>query len=245
MIDHQQLISLIDLTSLNPTDSEKRILALMEKANLGIDQVRPASVCTYPKYANILTDQLHPNIKSCVVSTYFPSGQAPLLLKLEEIAYLNTQNIDEIDIVLPIGEFLDGRLGYVSEELNAIRNKTDKTLKLIIESGLLKERELITKATEIGLDTGMDFIKTSTGKHGKGADLNSVITIAKALKKFQDRTGETRGLKIAGGIKTISESKAYIKAVSLILGENFINSSSFRIGTSRLYDQLIRDLKYA
>jgi len=231
------IISLVDLTSLKTIDNYNTIGQFINQANSGFQGQYAASVCVYPKFAKQLKSELHPNIKTCSVSTYFPSSQAPLELKLLEIDYLDKIGIDEIDIVLPIGEFLDGNYNKVSAELSEIRKKTDKTLKLIIETGILKTPSLIEKATIIGIDTEMNFIKTSTGKSEFGADISSTKVMAKTIKN----SGKNTGLKIAGGIKTKEVAMQYVNSISEILGQDFINPHTFRIGASSLYNQLTKN----
>ena len=143
MISKEDIIKLIDLTSLNTSDGYQSIEKFIAKANRGFNKSFPASVCVYPKFAQQLVEKLQAPIKSCIVSTYFPSSQAPLDLKLSEIDYLDNLDIDEIDIVLPIGDFLEGDYNSVIRVLTAIRKTTNKTLKLIIETGLLQNQILI------------------------------------------------------------------------------------------------------
>ncbi|MDX1348856.1 MAG: deoxyribose-phosphate aldolase [Putridiphycobacter sp.] len=235
MISKKDVIPLIDLTSLNTTDSATTIHKLIQLANSGHEGTHPASVCVYPKFAKQIKQNINKPIQTCVVSTYFPSSQAPLELKLAEINYLNTVDIDEIDIVLPIGEFLANNYKYIDTELNAIRGATSKKLKLIIETGLLLEPKHVEKATLMGIESGMNFIKTSTGKTTIGADIESVKVMAKTIKY----SGAHVGLKIAGGIKTHTSALSYIETCAAILGDSFINPSSFRIGASSLYSELI------
>ncbi|MFK8045010.1 MAG: deoxyribose-phosphate aldolase [Crocinitomicaceae bacterium] len=231
------LISLIDLTSLNTVDNSSTTSKLITMANIGFKGLYAASVCVYPKFAKQIKANLHPKIKSCSVCSYFPTSQAPIELKLQEIEFLDTIGVDEIDIVLPIGDFLAGNYNAVSNELLAIRKKTDKDLKLIIETCMLKTPDLVEKATILGINADMNFIKTSTGKAEFGADMNSTIVMAKTIKSNGGKTG----LKIAGGIKTRQDAMLYINSISQILGEKYINPSTFRIGASNLYNQLIED----
>lgn len=238
MTEIEKLISLIDLTSLNITDCNSSIELFVEKANKGHQSTFPASVCVYSKYADLLKQSLNANIRSCVVSNYFPSSQSPLKLKLQEIEFLDEIGINEIDIVLPIGEFLDGNDTFVIKELSEIRKATNKTIKLIIESGILKTPDLIEKATLFGLETGMDFIKTSTGKTPFGADPAAVKTMAQTIQNFFIKTNITCGIKVSGGIRDKASALNYIELIEPILGPEFIKPKTFRIGASSLYDHL-------
>lgn len=234
-IDPISLLPFIDLTSLNTNDSYDTIRKLVQKANAGFKGLYPAAVCTYPKYTKELAS-INAPIKKCVVSTYFPSSQAPLQLKLNEIEYLNQTNIDEIDIVLSVGEFLNGNFKEVSKELIEIRKKTDKTLKLILETGLLESKNNIQLASQMGIDAGMDFLKTSTGKTTVGATLDAVTYMATTISQ---QNSKLTGLKIAGGIRSVSQAFEFIYQIEDYLGKDFINPTNFRIGASSLYDKII------
>lgn len=237
--NNHAILSLLDFTSLNQTDSIKSISAFIKKANTSVNQQLPAAVCVYPKYAELLTEQLNSKIKSCVVSTYFPSSQAPLVLKVQEIQYLNQTSIDEIDIVISVGELLDGNDNYVRQELTAIRSATKKTLKVILETGTLKSPEMIKKAAKIAMETGADFLKTSTGKEKTGATIEAVEILAEEIRQYYIKTQKRIGLKIAGGIRTKREAELYIGKVIDILGKDWISPDTFRIGASSLYNHLI------
>lgn len=234
MISKTDIIQLIDLTSLNTEDHDKNIHHLVQIANKGFNDFKVASVCVYPKFAELIKQTVSFPIRTCVVSSYFPSSQAPLQLKLKEIEYLNTIGIDEIDIVLPIGDFLAGAYTKVNEELLAIRHATDKTIKLIIETGILKNQALIATATEMGIWAGMNFIKTSTGKVAQGADIESVKTMATTIKN----SGTKTGIKIAGGIRNFNQAEAYVNVCADILGDDYQKPHLLRIGASSLYNQL-------
>jgi len=179
------------------------------------------------------------NIKKCVVSTYFPSSQASTEQKINEIKNLDRIDIDEIDIVLPIGEFLDGNEDEVLNELILIRNATSKTLKLILETGVLKSTENIERAGLLGIKSGMDFLKTSTGKAKIGATIEAAECLANLINQSKNDLKKPIGIKVAGGIRTKQDAEIYINNVAKILGQDFIHPKTFRIGASSLYNQLI------
>ena len=231
-------VPLIDLTALNQTDSVMSNQAVIDMANEGISGIYPAAVCLYPKYANLLVNSLKPEIRSCVVSAYFPSSQAPFVLKQREMEYLNDTAIDEIDIVMPLGEFLEGNYKEVSAELSRLRQATNKTLKVILETGAMSSGNQVKDAAQIAIESGADFIKTSTGKYHTGATIEAVSVMAKTILENYGATGKKTGLKVAGGIRTVEEANTYIDTVSGVLGGEWIKSNYFRIGASGLYHQI-------
>ncbi len=237
--DFRVQLPLIDLTSLNQEDSIRSNLKFVKMANEGYKSLYPAAVCLYPKYASLLSDHLIHEIRSCVVSTYFPSSQSPLELKVKEIKYLNTTGVDEIDIVIPVGEFLDENYNEVSKELRLIRSHTNKTLKVILETGLLHEPGKIKKASELAIQCGADFLKTSTGKYKVGATPEAVEEMAQVMLTEYQLSGRKVGLKVAGGIRTVDEAATYIDLVRGVLGDEWINPDYFRIGASSLYNNIV------
>lgn len=238
----KDILKLIDLTSLNQTDSIRSISNFINKANQGFEDCYPAAVCLYSKYHFLLSDELSLSIKKCVVAGNFPSSQSPLALKLEEIKYLDNQNIDEIDIVIPIGEAIDGNLTEVKNELIAIRKETKKTLKVILETGALKTPELISSIGRIAIDAGADFLKTSTGKFDVGATAEAVDVLTKLIAEEYNSTGKRVGIKISGGIRTLNDAEKYYQIILRNLGPNWLTPELFRIGASSLYNQIIADI---
>jgi deoxyribose-phosphate aldolase len=231
-----QLISFIDLTSLNDTDNKKVIEDLVKKANTGIDGVLPAAVCVFPNFgqhAKSLT-----SLHVAVVGGCFPSGQTSTEAKIAELREIAKSNVDEVDIVINRGELLAGNYDYVANEIKQ-SNQTlgTKHLKVILESGQLNS-EQIKKAAEIAIDNGADFIKTSTGKSAIGATTEAATIMCDVIKN----SGKTIGFKASGGIRTYTDAMNYFNIVNDILGEEWLTPKRFRIGASTLFDNLAKDL---
>ncbi len=238
-IDYRVLLPLIDLTALNQTDSMQSNSTFIAKANQGFNGCLPAAVCLFPKYASLLKENLRPEIKSCVVSSYFPSAQTTLALKVQEIKYLNGLGLDEIDVVMPIGEFLEGNDAVVLDELRHMRSHTNATLKVILETGALESVAQVKRAGMLAIQSGADFLKTSTGKFKVGATLVAARALAEVIADEYQRSGKMVGLKFAGGIRTMAEAAEYVAVVQDVLGDQWLDPQYFRIGASSLYDNII------
>jgi len=150
---------------------------------------------------------------------------------------------DEIDIVMPVGAFLGNDFASVAEEIREIKGTIgDKQLKVIIESGLLNDNELIFKASMIAMDAGADFIKTSTGKVNVSATPEAAFVMCRAISAFYSETGIKVGFKPAGGIVTPGDAVIYYNIVKQCLGEEWLNSKLFRIGASRLANNILSEI---
>jgi deoxyribose-phosphate aldolase len=238
----KQICTFIDLTSLNSFDSPSSIEAFihdaLESRNKGFDV---AAVCLYPNFAQQAKGLLkETRIKTAVVAGCFPSSQSFLSTRLHECEMALNAGADEIDIVLNIGAFDDGDLEQAQKEITAIKSLLpNKVLKVILETGYLKTEDRITKAAQLAIEGGADFIKTSTGKEFPGATIKAVETMAHVIKMHREKTGKTIGLKVSGGIRHKNEAIQFIDTVKDVLGNNFISPQTFRIGASSLLKSLL------
>lgn len=247
-------ISFIDLTTLEGSDTFEKVRKLCGKAiKPSEEKTSPccAAICIYPRFvdfvAHILFDT---NIKTATVATSFPSGQVPLELKLAEVKYCIEQGADEIDMVISRGEFLSGNYEFVSDEISQIsdlckkgKNGKPVHLKVILETGELKNTENIYLASVLAINAGADFIKTSTGKISPAATLEAAYVMLTVINDHFKKTGKKVGFKPAGGIRTTDEALQYISLVKNILGDDWLTPELFRIGASSLLDNLLQDLK--
>jgi len=224
------VLSLIDLTSLEGSDNDQSIHALCEKAK----KYETAAVCVYPSLVSIAKKQLEgTTIKVASVAGAFPSGLSPLHLRLEEVKSALSEGSDEIDMVISRGKFLEGNHAAVSEEISAFKKICGgKTLKVILETGELGTISNIRKASEIAVDAGADFLKTSTGKISVNATLESVCAMLLTIKD----SGKKIGIKPSGGISDGNTAIKYIRLTEKILGKEWLNPTLFRFGASRLAD---------
>jgi deoxyribose-phosphate aldolase len=240
--------SCIDLTTLNSTDTVSGVAAFTQKVN-AFDLQFPgtgnvAAICVYPNMASVVRENLAvDSVGVAAVAGGFPSSMTFLSLKEEEARLAVVHGADEIDIVLPLWAFLEGNYDYCMTEVRAIKNAVGEAhLKVILESGALKDPELIWKASLLSLEAGADFIKTSTGKMPVAATPEAAIVMSYALQYWYEKTGERRGFKPAGGIVTTDDAMLYCAIVSDILGDEWMNNSLFRIGASRLANNLLTDI---
>ncbi len=242
------ILNSIDLTSLNPTDNKSNILQLTGKVNSfsgrfsNIPNV--AAICVYPNFVSFVKEKLTAkSVRIASVAGGFPSSQTFRMLKVSECKMAVEAGADEIDIVMPVGAFFGKDFKQVAEEISEIKEAIgDKPLKVIIESGLLANYESIFKASMIAMDAGADFIKTSTGKTPVSATPEAAYIMCRAIRHFYDETGIKVGFKAAGGITTTADAITYLNIVKNVLGEAWLSNSLFRIGASRLANNILADI---
>ena len=242
---YRELIGLVDLTSLEGTDTTASITSLCEKAysvedlERGIPKV--AAVCVYAPFVTLCKNQLKgKNIKVATVAGGFPSGQMDLVMKHAEVFYALQAGANEIDVVISRGKMLEGDYTAVFQEIDLMRAACKKkTLKVILETGELLKPELIRKACEIAIDAQADFLKTSTGKIQPAATEMAAIIMCDTILEYYEKSGIRVGFKAAGGIAQPDIALRYYNIVANILGDKWLNPKLFRIGASRLVDNLL------
>lgn len=245
------LFNCIDLTTLTPTDNDESVLALVEKVNLFADKYPEmpsvAAMCVYPNFASLLKNSLEvEGVNIACVSGGFPSSQTFIEVKVAETALAIGDGADEIDMVLSVGKFLSADYEAVSEEIQELKEVVDrenKHLKVILETGSLATAENIKKASIIAMYSGADFIKTSTGKEKISATPEAAYVMCQAIKEYYDETGNKVGFKPAGGLNTPEDAIAYYTIVKEVLGKEWLTNKLFRLGTSRLANLLLSDIK--
>lgn len=244
----KQILSFIDLTTLSGDDTTKRVTELCNKAVSyenkvnGISNV--AAVCVYPVFAGHVSKLLSSaNVNTACVAGAFPSGQSPLPIRISEVIDAVNNGAQEIDMVISRGKLIEGNSEFVFEEVKSIKESCDTAhLKVILETGELKTVELIRHASEISILAGADFIKTSTGKIQPAATPEAMLIMLDTIKEYYDNTGKMIGIKPAGGISETDEAIIYYLLVSEILGEKWLTNRYFRIGASRLADNVFNEI---
>lgn len=251
----EQIFNCIDLTTLKPDDNDESVLKLVEKVN-EFDEKHPdiknvASVCVYPCYASLVSKSLEADdVKTCCVSGGFPSAQTFFEIKIAETSMAIHDGAEEIDVVQNSGRLLDEDYETLAEETDEIKEIcADKTFKVIIETGALKTLENVKKAALLAMYSGADFVKTSTGKEVPGADPETFYVMCQAVKEYAVQTGIQKGVKAAGGIRSVDEALLYYSIVKKVLGKEWLNNKLFRIGASSLANNLlaamgISDIKF-
>lgn len=242
------LFHCIDLTTLNTTDSDESAMRFTQNVNR-FDEEFPdlknvAAICVYPNFAEIVKDTLEvEDVKIACVSGGFPSSQTFTEVKVAETAMAVMDGADEIDIVISVGKFLVGDYESMCDEIQELKATCkDKHLKVILETGALRTASNIKKASILSMYAGADFIKTSTGKQQPAATPEAAYVMCQAIKEYYEETGNKVGFKPAGGINTVNDALVYYSIVKEVLGEEWLNNTLFRLGTSRLANLLLSDI---
>jgi deoxyribose-phosphate aldolase len=242
------ILNMIDLTSLNTTDNKSHILQLTGKVNSfsgrysNIPNV--AAICVYPNFVSVVKEKLSAkHVKIVSVAGAFPSSQTFRSIKVTECKMAIEAGADEIDIVIPVGSLLGSDYKMVADEIREIKAAIgERQLKVIIESGLLGDNMQIFNASMIVMDAGADFIKTSTGKTNISATPEAAYVMCHAISDFYSETGIRVGFKAAGGIADPKDAINYYQIVKYCLGDEWLNNSLFRIGASRLANNIISEI---
>lgn len=242
------LFNAIDLTTLTSTDSPQSVARFVERVN-AFDEEHPelknvAAICVYPNFAQLVRTVLEvSDVDIACVSGCFPASQSFIEVKVAETALAVDAGADEIDIVFNLGNYLDGDYEEVCDEIAELKSACrDARLKVILETGALQTAENIKAASILSLYSGADFLKTSTGKDYPGASLEAAYVMAQCIKEYYEKTGNMVGFKAAGGIATTDEAVAYYTIIKEVLGEKWLTNEYFRIGASRLANNLLSDM---
>lgn len=239
------LFNCIDLTTLRSVDSPRSVADFTERVN-DFDNEHPemknvAAICVYPNFAQVVRSVLEvSDVEIACVAGCFPSSQSFIEVKVAETALAVEGGADEIDIVLNLGNFLDGDYEEVCDEISELKHSCrEARLKVILETGALKTAENIKAASVLAMYSGADFIKTSTGKEYPGASLEAAYVMCSCIKEYYDKTGRMVGFKPAGGVRTTEDAVSYYCIVKEVLGEKWLTNEYFRIGASGLANNLL------
>jgi len=242
-------IECMDLTTLEGKDSEGRVRSLCAKAVVPAPHFPElpsvAAVCVYPNLVSVAKASLRESrVRVASVATAFPSGLSALEVKIADTEAAIEAGADEIDMVIDRGAFLAGRYQDVFDEIAAIRDvcaaaPVPVSLKVILETGELGSYDNVRMASDLALEAGADFIKTSTGKVTTNATFPVAVTMCEAIRDYARRTGRRLGLKVAGGCRTTKQALTYLVIMKETLGDQWLRPGLFRIGASSLLDDLL------
>ena len=244
----KMVLNMIDLTTLEGKDTPGKVKQMCYKAHHPHDLLpglpNAAAVCVYPTMVELAKKELAgTSIKIASVSTAFPSGQAPMSVKLDDTRFAVDSGADEIDMVISRGKFLSGEYAYVFDEIALIKEACGKArLKVILETGELSTLDNVRKASDIAIYAGADFIKTSTGKIQPAATMQVTYTMLMAIRDYFDKTGTMVGMKPAGGISTSKLALHNLVMVKEILGDAWLTNEWFRFGASSLANDVLMQL---
>lgn len=245
MKDLRMILGMVDLTSLNGTDTEDTVIALCRRAAQPYppmsDLPSVAAVCVYPSLVPVAKKSLKgTNVKVATVAGAFPDGLSHPEIKREEIRCAVDDGADEIDMVISRGRFLQEDYRYVADEISSAKEICGKAcLKVILETGELPTLGAVRRASDLAMHAGADFIKTSTGKNHPAATQQVALVMTEAIKEYWYATGRMVGLKPAGGIRSADQALQYLMLVRETLGESWLTPDYFRIGASSLVNNLL------
>lgn len=237
----RRIYSLLDLTSLNDNDTESSVSFLCEKAQTPLGHV--AAVCVYPRFVPLVAATFAGTSVKVATVANFPGGSESLENVLAEINQSLRAGAQEIDVVFPYERYLAGETKYAHQFVSVCKAACGDhvKLKVILETGALNDLAIIADASYEVLAAGADFIKTSTGKISEGATLEAAATMLLVLKHVESQVKRHLGFKAAGGIRTIEQAAQYIELADRIMGRAWVTPDTFRIGASKLVNELAVD----
>lgn len=245
----KMVLSMIDLTTLEGMDTVKKVQQLCYKATHIHNELpnlpNVAAVCVYPTMVKTASNALKDfDVKVASVATAFPSGSSSLKIKIQETKEAIFNGADEVDMVISRGKFHSGEYNYVFDEIATIKETcgSDVRLKVILETGELGDYDHIRFASEIAINAGADFIKTSTGKIKPAATLPITLVMLEAIKDHYYNTGKMIGMKPAGGISNSKLALQYLLLVKETLGDLWLDNHWFRFGASSLANDVLMQI---
>jgi deoxyribose-phosphate aldolase len=242
-------VRMMDLTTLEGADTPGKVAALCSKAIRPdpVDREVPsvAAVCVYPNLVATAKQRLHGSgVKVASVATYFPSGQAPLDVKIREVQEVVELGADEVDMVIDRGAFLSGRYAKVYDEIVKVKEACGGVhLKVILETGELGTYDNVRRASLLAMAAGADFIKTSTGKVSPAATLPVTLCMLEAIRDVHEETGRVVGMKPAGGIRVAKQAIQYLVVLHETLGLQWMTPDLFRFGASSLLNDVLMQIR--
>ena len=241
----KMVLNMIDLTTLEGMDTPGKVKQLCYKARHLHDAVEGlpnvAAVCVYPNFVGVAKEELADSkIKIASVATAFPSGNSSLPIKLDDVAMAVEAGADEIDMVISRGRFHAGDHQYVFDEIAAVKEACGAArLKVILETGELGTLDNVRLASDIAIEAGADFIKTSTGKIKPAATMPVTLVMLEAIRDHYFKTGQMVGMKPAGGISKAKLALHYLIMVKETLGDAWLTNQWFRFGASSLANDVL------
>jgi deoxyribose-phosphate aldolase len=228
-------IACLDLTNLAEDCRSEDIVKLCARANGAFGSV--AAVCIWPKFVAEAKPLLHGSSVRIATVINFPSGDNALDASLTEAAKALDDGADELDLVLPYRAFLEGEEAFPARVVADVARLTGgaKTLKVILETGALKQPDTIARASRLAIASGANFLKTSTGKIAISATPDAAEIMLSEIRAG----GKPVGFKAAGGVKSVADAAVYFGIADRIMGSGWAKPSTFRFGASGLLDALI------
>ncbi len=245
----ERLLSMIELTSLNGDDTDEKLAKMTTKVNDFTDEFpdlkNVATICAYPALVPTIKELLTAEgVGITSVAGGFPASQTFIEVKVAEVALAVASGATDIDVVLSQGKFLAGDYQTCFDEIQEMKAAAgDADFKVILEVGALKTAENIAKASILAMAAGAGYIKSSTGKIATAATPESTYIMCKMIKEWHEKTGEKVLFKPAGGVSTTEDAVKHYTLVKQILGEDWLDNHSMRIGASRLANNLLSSIE--
>ncbi|MBU6161295.1 MAG: deoxyribose-phosphate aldolase [Myxococcales bacterium] len=245
----KMVVGMTDLTTLAGADTPGKVESLCAKALRPlphrVDVPSTAAVCVYPPFVPQAKQLLSGSgVKVAAVATYFPSGQASLQERIDEVLRTVAAGADEIDMVIRRGDYLSGRYDDVFDDIVAVKKACGPArLKVILETGELMTYDNVRFASQLAMEAGADFIKTSTGKVNPAATMPVTLLMLEAIRDYHRATGRMVGMKPAGGIRTSKQAVHYLVMVRETLGQAWLDPAWFRFGASSLLNDVLMQLE--
>jgi deoxyribose-phosphate aldolase len=242
-------LSMVDLTTLEGSDTPGKVRQLCRKGLLPdpSDPSLPhvAAICVYPSMVPVAHEVLSGTVVELAsVATAFPSGQSPLNIRIDEVRACVEAGATEIDMVINRGAYLSGRFDEVAEEIAAFKEACGPAhLKVILETGELGTLDRVRHASDLAMEAGGDFIKTSTGKIAQAANMEVTLVMLEAIRDYYWKTGRKIGMKPAGGIRTAKQSYQYLVMLRETLGPDWLTPKLFRFGASSLANDILLQIR--
>lgn len=229
-------LPLVDLTDLTDTCNHAAIDTLCKRAQTSHGNV--GAICIWPRFVAHAHAQLKGTGIPIATVVNFPSGDGVIEQVAVEAEAALRDGADELDLVLPYRAFLNGDEHQADRMVRTISGLVNGVglLKVIIETGELGSDDAIHRASELAIDAGADFIKTSTGK----VPVNATPEAAKVmLDVIAGYNKSTIGFKAAGGVKTTEDASTYLDLADQIMGPDWAGHRTFRFGASGVLDDLL------
>ena len=231
----RRALAQLDLTDLSDTCSEAAIATLCRRARTPHGAV--AAICIWPRCVSQAARLLAGTGIKLAAVVNFPAGGDHVERAVDDAHGALRDGADEIDLVMPWHAFLDGDEASAREMIAGVAGETgtERVLKVILETGALGSPAAIAAASRLAIDSGANFIKTSTGKIAVSATPEAAAIMLDAIKA----SGRPVGFKAAGGVRTLAEAQAYLDLADSIMGPRWATPKTFRFGASGLLDVLL------
>jgi deoxyribose-phosphate aldolase len=227
-------IGLLDLTDLAADADAAGAASLCDRAA----SAAVAAVCVWPAFVEQCAARLAGTGVLVATVVNFPAGTDPADRVAAVTASALAAGADEIDVVLPYRALIDGDLevaGRLVAAVSELIERPRRLLKVILETGELPDQETVALAARIAIQSGADFVKTSTGKTRVSATPEAARTMLDVIRATSHRVG----LKPSGGIRDLAAASTYLQLAREAMGPSWISPATFRFGASGLRDALL------